>query len=394
MTTNKKIIFLSYYYEEGFASGIQNSRFVESLVGADLEVLVVYKFSNKNNIANSIQIQSPKFKALNSLFYKLFPKTAGILSIDEFFWILKVILHLRKIANTYNVIHVVSYPFCIQFIGLYFKKFKKKKWVIQLLDPILDNNYINTNNVGNFLLKHIEKIFVGSADLVILNNRRIQNILKLRYPDLKSKICMLPLLTDPRIKTNQSLFKKATLIHSGSLYGLRNIDFIVNSLCLIKDRILEEKNVEILFIGNCPSYEIKKVIDNGLSEIIIFIPYMPLLNLYEYLSKSDGLILIDSLSVEGFFTPSKLCEYFSFQKIIFAITPKESVVTDILEGTNHLCFNNGDEVLFSESILRIIEDRSKFANSFDKNIYKEYLPEKIARDYKSMINSVLSRCNY
>nr|WP_315217746.1 hypothetical protein [uncultured Flavobacterium sp.] len=389
MIKNKKIIFISYYYDEGFASGIQNSRFVESLLSADLEVLVVYRFSNKNNIANSIQIESPKFLVLKSIFYKFFPKTAGVLSIDEFFWILKVILHLRKIANTYDVIHVVSFPFYIQFIGLYFKNFKKKKWVMQLLDPISDNNYVNTNNISNFLLNHIEKKIVGSADLVFLNNRRIQNILELRYPNMKSKFCMLPLLTDPKIKTSNSLFEKITLCHSGSLYGFRNIDFIVNSLCLIKDRILKEKKIEILFIGNCPPYEIKKVIDNDLSEIIIFIPYMPQINLYEYLSKSDGLLLIDSMAVEGVFTPSKLCEYFSFQKIIFAITPKESVVTDILEGTNHLCFNNGDEVLFSESILEIIENREKFSNSFNKNIYKEYLPDKIVKDYNLMINSKL-----
>ena len=82
--------------------------------------------------------------------------------------------------------------------------------------------------------------------------------------------------------------------------------------------------------------------------------------LHFFMGKADGLLLIDSLDCEGVFFPSKLCEYFSFQRIIFAITPKSGITSDLLTEAGHLFFSDGEEELLSDSLLNILKNLQSF----------------------------------
>lgn len=382
----KKILYISYFYGEGYASGIQNMRLVKALEARNVNCDVVCRFSNNNENERLRRIQFPEWKKLNTLQYWLFPGLNGIISIDQICWIIKVLIILRKKVKDFDIIHISSSPFFIQLLGYFLVKRSKRRWIVQLLDPISDNNYINTSRLGFFLLRLIEKFIVNNSNIILFNNRRMLSKYSERYPDSINKFNILFHVTNDEIITSDVKCSKITLYHIGSLSTLRKIDFLVHSLNLLRNEIGQLDDFQFVFIGTCSLQDKELVRKNNLESVIQFQDYMTFEEMNKKVSKADGLILIDALGVEGVFAASKLCEYFSFQKIIFAISPKEGVTSDILSESGHLCFDEGDEAKFAFALKNLIENRDFYVSKFDDSLYIKYLPERIAEEYLKIIN--------
>jgi len=380
-----KILFISYYYGEGYAAGIQNKRLTDALTSHGIDSKVICRFCKISDNDNIYKINFPNWKKLNFLQYKLFPGLNGIITIDQIFWLLKVLFFLRKRFKEFEYIHIASSPFLIQLLGYYIKKRSKCKWVVQLLDPISDNNYMNTYKYGMKILKKIEKMTVKNADLILFNNNRLLKKFQERYCDYQSKFKTLLHVTDKNIITSDLRNKKVTLYHTGSLSALRKIDFLVKSLLKLRgisDKITE---LEIHFVGDCSIQDKNMVKQHKLENIILFSDYVTFNEMIALLSRADALIIIDSIGSEGVFAASKLCEYFSFQKPILAITPKEGVTSDILKSTGHLCFDVGDEELLANELAKMLFNRKWLDDKFNKSIFENYLPENIAKNYLQLI---------
>ena len=73
---------------------------------------------------------------------------------------------------------------------------------------------------------------------------------------------------------------------------------------------------EMLLIGRIDDSIKEEIKQYDNENIIRIITPVSTTVLYEYYSKVDGFIVIDSLNVDNVFFPSKLCEYFSFNKIL------------------------------------------------------------------------------
>ena len=73
---------------------------------------------------------------------------------------------------------------------------------------------------------------------------------------------------------------------------------------------------EMLLIGRIDDSIKEEIKQYDNENIIRIITPVSTTVLYEYYSKVDGFIVIDSLNVDNVLFPSKLCEYFSFNKIV------------------------------------------------------------------------------
>lgn len=382
----ESILFIFYYFNEGYASGIQNKRLSEAVLSAahnNIKYKIICRYSDNNTLDYTERVVVPN-TLLNRLLLKILPK-ANAITLDEIYWTLKVIWKLRNISRNFDYIHIASSPYFIQLIGYILKWKNQIKWIAQLLDPISDNTYFNSYKPNLIILSKIEKLVTQKADLVLLNNTRMLTKLKSRYPKKEFKLKVLPQITC-KIKYEKKITNmKITLYHAGNLYGLRSIDFVINSLNILKHKTEAFDLLELHFIGNYPEIEKNKIYKHGLHNTVFFRKPIPSSELYLLLSKADGLIMIDSLISEGIFFPSKLCEYFSFQKIIFAITPKESVTSDLLYRSGHFCFDIGKEELFANALAEIIKNPACYENTFKKDLYLDYLPELIAEKYIKML---------
>lgn len=384
----KKILYISYFYGEGYASGIQNIRLVKALEAMNVNCDVICRFTKNTENERLIKIHFPDWKKLNTLQFKLFPGLNGIISFDQICWVFKVLFIMRKKLKDFDIIHISSSPFFIQLLGFFFVKCNNGKWIVQLLDPISDNNYINSSRYGFFLLRLIERFIVKNSNIILFNNKRMLSKYSERYPDSIHKYKMLFHVTNDGIITSDVKYTKITLYHIGSLSALRKIDFLVNTLNVLRTEIGQLNDFQFIFIGTCSLQDKELVKINNLENVIVFQDYMSFEEMNRKVCKADGLILIDALGSEGVFAASKLCEYFSFQKIIFAITPKEGVTKDILTETGHLCFDVGDEKKFALALKNLFLNRNFYVNKFNELIYQNYLPKRIAVEYENIIASI------
>jgi hypothetical protein len=381
-----KVLFVSYYYGEGYASGIQNKRLVESLLKKGIEINVVCRYSDHKSIGIIDKINSPNFNWFNFFQNKIFPGLSHVINIAEIFWIIKVIIFYKKRFKKYNFIHIASSPFLIQFIGSYAKKLYGCKWIVQLLDPVSDNNYINSSNYANVILKKLEKSVVSSSDLVLFNNNRLLSKFTARYITQCDKFKFLHHCTYESVHESSCRNKKFTIYHSGSLYAGRKIDFLVQSLVYLRNITNSLTELEICFVGNCSKENMDIVFLNKLEDIITFRNYISFDEMNKLLMCADALLTIDALGIECNFAPSKLCEYFSFQKPIFAITPNLGVTSDVLFNTGHQCFHEGEEFKLAIEFDRILSNRNNLNKNFNKNLYKSYLPENVSMEYLNFLN--------
>lgn len=383
----KKALFIFYYYSKGYAAGIQNERLISGLEYYPFDYEIIYRYSRNTSIQKALQISSPQLEFLNKIINFLIPGVIPIIRLDEILWTLIVILRIRRSPDEYNFIHIASSPFFIQLIGNYFKARKKIKWVVQLLDPVSDNFFINTKPASRYLLSWLEKVVINKSDLVITNNQRLGNKLKYRYQEVIDKLFIIPPVTDKNLRGTSKRNKDITIIHSGGIYGYRTLDYLIKSLRLFNDKYKLSDALEIQLIGNCSEGEREKVKNNQLENQIKFVDYLERAELNMRLAKADAFLVIDALNYEGIFFPTKLCEYFSLNKIIFAITPRESITSDIITESKHLCFSNNEEEKFADALFNLVKDRNCY-NQFDKNYFRKYSHDIVALDYLSAIDSL------
>jgi glycosyltransferase involved in cell wall biosynthesis len=381
----KKALYIFYYYGEGYAAGIQNKRFIKGIKHNHLNYDVIFRYSMSKNNEEARQIMAPELKILNKIISFFSPGLASVVKIDEVFWTLKVILKIKNEIKQIHFIHITSSPFFVQVIGLFFKFKKRTMWFAQLLDPISDNFYLNKRLISRYVLKSLEKIIVRNADLVLTNNCKLNSILLNRYHLEKIKFRNIPLVTDDSIVPTQKKNEIFTIVYSGGIYGHRNLNFLINSINIFNYKYGIEDSFIIEIIGNCEKNQKIKVSLKGLENKIRFYDYMSKDNLYLRLSKADAFLVIDSQDHDGVFFPSKLCEYFSFQKLILAITKENSITNEILKEAKHLCYFNGDEERFADELNCLIINKECY-NNFDPEFYKNFLPDLVAKQYLDTIS--------
>lgn len=383
----RKTLFIFYYYGEGYAAGIQNSRLINGLESYHLNYEIIYRYSKDNNIPRAKQVSVPKYEGLNKIINIIFPGIIPIVRLDEILWTIVVILKIRRRYREFSSIHITSSPFFVQLIGNYFRTRRKIKWIVQLLDPVSDNYYINTPQTSKYILNKLEKKVIKRADLVITNNQRLDAIIKNRYYDEKDKLVIIPPVTDDSIVEAETRNEKLTIVHSGTIYGLRTLDYLINSLKIYNTKYKNTDAFEIELIGNCSQKEMDKVRKNNLDNQIKIIEHLEKRELYLRFGKADGFLVIDALNHEGIFFPTKLCEYFSQKRIILAITAKESVTADLIREARHLYFTNGEEEKFADSLFNLIKDRNYY-NHFDRDYFRKYLQISVAKKYLNTIGNI------
>jgi hypothetical protein len=108
----------------------------------------------------------------------------------------------------------------------------------------------------------------------------------------------------------------------------------------------------------------------------------------EYYKNADILLLIDNLVELNVFFPSKLCEYFSYQKPIIGIVPIKSTAYNHLKISNHTFVTPDNPMKLSKIIQRYMHDYDFSEQKFDKEYFRNFLPNKIASDYLKFINEL------
>lgn len=90
-----------------------------------------------------------------------------------------MLYYVYKSKEKFDVILLTCTPYVLFGIAKLLSKWKKSKLVIQMYDPLADNNYTGGKSCLRELL---EKRIVNSSDLVVIHSELMYFLLCKRYP--------------------------------------------------------------------------------------------------------------------------------------------------------------------------------------------------------------------
>lgn len=394
----KGLFILFNYYPENSANAIQNHRFIEGLKSVGIIPTIVTQENGGD--PRIIDIHGFNSNNLNYIARHTIPQIALMPDLEKFTWVNKVKRKIEKLVNIseFDFVHTNGIPNSTHEIGVFLKKKYGIPWIAHFYEAWTDNYY---KDFKYSLVKKLnfkqELNVIKHADLIIHTNDFLKDVwIKNHGNMIDKKIEILPLCTDECINTtsaNQIQNKRFVITHAGGLYGDRNLDFVIDSLIMLNKKNTHVKDLlEIKIIGVIPPNNKKRILEEGLQEIFYYYGRMPYQFVKESLNSSDALLVIDSLKPDNnLFFPSKICEYFSYNKPIIGITSKRSVVRNYLTQSGHFVAGENEQELLSNYLEELLyENRPK---NYDLLFYKNFLPSKIAKSYQLYLNKILYNSN-
>ena len=318
---------------------------------------------------------------------------------DEYCWAIKksFIKTILKNVDFSKVDYIQSFsnPLASHIIACEIHKITGKPWIAQLYDPWTDSPYRNFN-FSLFMKKDmkLESMVARNANAIIHTNHVINKKWADRYgEDVSGKSFVLPLVySRERFQEGRdipSVRKKDKVIISyiGKLFWDRNLRDVIKAISLIKkDNEELLKRLLIRVVGEATPQDVKMVHDNRCEEFFELIPFQDKNNIKNYYLESDAFLLIESQQNENVFFPSKLLDYFLYQRPIIGITPQVGETTNLLNESGNIAIPNGDVLELKNALLKLLGGELP---NFDKNFYLRYSQESLRIQYNEVLKSVL-----
>lgn len=276
---------------------------------------------------------------------------------------IKKILKNRK----FDLIHIHS-PFTIGSYGLKFGK-KHKIPVIATMHSQFKKDFLretkNSKFISNILLKKVMKVFNGCDECWAVNS----NVANVFYNDYgaqkKPLVCkngtdfkpfenkeeLLKLKQEYNIKNDEKVF-----LFVGRLTFLKNIDFIVKSLKILKDKNFKFK---MLFIGTGQD---ENKLKNLISELNLTDNILLLGKITDRNKLAQFYSLADLFLFPSLYDCNSLVQIEASSQKTPTVFIKEAVTADsVIDGVNGYLSDNSCEK-FADKIFEIFEDNEKYNN--------------------------------
>lgn len=220
-------------------------------------------------------------------------------------------------------------------VGYKLSKSCKKPLVLDFRDGWLDDPY---TKYPTFLHvwghKRLEKKILAYATLIIVYGQILKDRFLQRYPNLESKIKIIPNGFDPEdiiqsvgSKKND---KEIKLVYSGNLFGERknNLNYFLEAIKVL-DPIVKEK-ISLTIIGQ-KSPEVSKLVrDHNLIEQVCITGYLTHNEALKHLSTADaGIVFLPPGEFTGI--TGKVFEYLGYGLSVIACVEKEGACSKLLE---------------------------------------------------------------
>lgn len=305
----------------------------------------------------------------------------------------------RKYLKIHQVdaIHTVSFPCSSHLIGHELKKEFGVPWIAHFYDPWVDNPLRNIPDSKRRKDAEMEMLVANHADAVIHSNNIIKECWAERYGDrITEKIHIIPfgysneqvMAFKPFTGVLPQSGKKVVMSYIGTCAGDRNFQSLIKAVEVLTKTYSEYKGkLEIRLLGNMLECDKKLIDDKQLWDVFIYVGRKPQSELPKYYQESDIFLVIDSPQSKNVFFPSKLVDYFYYQKPILGISPHIGVTNEFLSTSGNHCFENNDIEGIANYLLQAITDITPFL-CYDRYYYRHFLPETILERYRNVLQSI------
>ena len=294
-------------------------------------------------------------------------------------WVKPSVRFLKEYLNEHPVDAIISTgpPHSMHLIALKLKEALGLPWIADFRDPWTEIDYYNDLHLTAWAdRKHhrLEQEVLTKADKVVtvapdgarrlgrLGNRNVRTI----YNGFDRE-------DDTQMPVNLS--EQFTITYLGVLSKIQNPSNLWQALAeLIKEDSGFDKNLKINMIGQIDSTVVSSIDENGLTQHVVYSPYMP----HDQVSavhRSSSLLLLllmpDSEPRAKGLVTGKLFEYMASGRPILCIGPEDGDAARILKETGA-----GQTVSF--------EDKNK-TKEIIKNLYQRYLKNDLPNNTNTTI---------
>tara|TARA_B100001971_G_C18209938_1_gene550020 strand:- start:624 stop:1673 length:1050 start_codon:yes stop_codon:yes gene_type:complete len=239
--------------------------------------------------------------------------------------------------NDINVIYASAPPYTSILIATILKQITGLPLIIDFRDPWTSNPFIKyPTRIHSNLEKMAEAWALRKANTIITVGEECKKSISESFPFIANdKITIIYNGYDPEdfLKIKPWRFDRFTILHCGSIYGLRNeqLKIFLNGCEKMKrDRILPDK-FQIIFVGLL-ARDVKRMIkETQISEHIQHWGLKPHKEVIRYMLGADMQLLIPGASSA---VTSKLFEYLATKKFILNIGSQNGGAAQIIKEAN------------------------------------------------------------
>lgn len=294
--------------------------------------------------------------------------------------------------NQIDYILTVNNPVSSHLLGLRLKKLFKLPWVAYMFDP-WHNNPFRKYRLSYFKNRDIahERSVAENADMLLFPNHELMESWIEIYGDvIKTKSFVLPFATSiPELSDKSDHDGQLVISHIGTLSENRRAKVFLKALSILKQDSPEKlQKVKFNIVGYITDLDRDIIVNEGLADVVTVVGHVSESECTKYYESSNMFLIVDIDCTPNLFYPSKLLKYFCYQKPIIGITTECSVVANELNKTGNHVFKYDDASGIAQFLQRVIDDPG-IALTNDKNYYKQFLVENVARQYLELIDKML-----
>jgi glycosyltransferase involved in cell wall biosynthesis len=218
-----------------------------------------------------------------------------------------------------------------------------RPWVAHFSDPWFDFSY--EGYVHRSWIHWLERRVIADADAVVFPNRPLADKVMAKYPTAwQQKVHVVPhgfaqLQPETNREMGQIRGQPLRVLHTGAFYPVyRTPDTLFQGLAILNRRLPLKGRLVFDCVGDETTCFQPLVNQLGLREIVTLGDSVPYARCQEMIAQADLLVVVDvTFGLRGVFLPTKLIEYFAFQKQVLGIAPPHSAVSQTLAGCGLEC---------------------------------------------------------
>lgn len=398
-------LFISpYVFDEENINARINTALINSLPKDYVPVVLCGDISQYNNRS---QILSIKFSLYDKIKIKLLLKLTRmeicyLPDTHYYYWYKKALAKVEDYLkeNKIDYMHSFSVPYTSHLVAYELKKKYNIPWIAHFYEPWGDNYFRKkSKKVTNFNITW-ERIVANAADVIIHNSDTMCESWKTRYSDidkLNSKIKCLPMtfefgesfIDSP----SRNVGDKLQITHVGNFYGLRRALPFFSALCELINEIPKIRNyLTVTLVGDVMQEDVDFAKKYNLLDIIEIVGRKSEEECISYYKKADLFLVIESEQQGPLFFPSKLIQYYYYNRPILGITISQSVLYKELIATGHNAFNPSDIEGVKNFLKKALFDYDSLLN-YNKGAWERFDSKNVVKDYLEIVNKILSTKN-
>lgn len=391
----KPLFITPLVYQKGNVNAEINTAFIDSLPSNFAPTVLCYKANCSKERGTILNIKrNILVRALLRLKLLLWVKNADLLP-DEFYylWYKKALDIADKFVrhNHVDYIHSFSFPYTSHLVALELKKKYGIPWIAHFYEPWGDNSYRKCCDLVISKNCAWEDEVARTADMVIHNSEVMCQSWRDRYGEyMSNKFFSLPMsfsfkgqcLSMP----NYNPQSKLCITHVGNFYGMRKAKPFVKALtALIEEKPHLRKNLQVFFVGEMLKDDMDYIENQKLGDVIEIVGRKSEEECVDYYQQSNIFLVIEGEDQGLLFFPSKLIQYYYYNRPIVGLTQRNSVLWNELMSTGHNAYHPDD----IESIKTYIESALLNYESllnYDRNSWKRFDPTNVAERYVDILS--------